>query len=191
MMSRIDRSLGQNKPRLYLAFYPRGVKKEDDIKFHTALLYVPKDPVPSEKQALRFHVMNKVIRDKEGNAKQGWEFDPNPSVMHNRMLNLLSVALLGKISISEGKLKELLLQVPVKQDDKRWRCRHWAWDAMGVHFNSGLTCCAIANLCDLASSEGECDRAADRGQEVVGQVVRLLRLEGIQLELQKARPMPR
>jgi len=45
----IDRTFGQNKPRL---LYPRGVVKEDDVKVHTALLYVPKEPEPSAKETI-------------------------------------------------------------------------------------------------------------------------------------------
>jgi len=124
--SLIDRTLGQNKPRFYLALYRRGVIKEDDVKFHTALLYVHKEPQPFAKETIRFHVVNKVVEDNEGNPKQEWEFDPSPLPVQNRTFSLRSVALLGRISISK-KLKELLIQVPVKQDDKSWRCRHWVW----------------------------------------------------------------
>jgi hypothetical protein len=135
---------------------------------------VPKEPVPSAKETIRFHVVNKVVEDDEGNMKQEWEFDPNPLPVQNRTYSLRSVALLGKISISERKLKELLMHVPINQDDKSWRCRHWVWEAMEVHFNGDLTCYAVANSCNLAPSSGECDRAADWGREAVGQVVRLL-----------------
>lgn len=112
-----------------MAMYSRGIVNPGDMKYHTALLLVPKDPDVNKEQAFRYHVRNTLVPGCKGYEVK-WEFE---SVMtSNRTSRLRSVALLGKISITEESLREILEAVPIVQEDKEWCCCHWAWSAIKV-----------------------------------------------------------
>ena len=116
----------QNKPRLYMALYPIGDDQRSDVKYHTALIYVPKNPNVSRKESVMYHMRN----DMKGSSEV-WRFERKE--VYNRTWNLLSVALLGKVKkdFKEADLHNLLKDVP-RHDGER--CRHWAWRAIGVRY---------------------------------------------------------
>ncbi|TDL22574.1 hypothetical protein BD410DRAFT_828349 [Rickenella mellea] len=117
--------LGVNKPRIYMALYARGQIKEGQVKYHTSLLLAPKNPDTStrKEQCVQYHVVNKIE-----DGVEVWKFLPTRTM--NRVETLRSVALLGKVSISESSLRSKLEKAKIAQGDKPWRCRHWVWAAI-------------------------------------------------------------
>lgn len=131
--------LGGNKQRLYISYYPRGATADDPVKFHTALLLVPKNPQDgSAKESYRFHVKN-GLSNVGGVSKEVWEYEDKPT--QNRTTQLWSVQLLGKLKkdVSDKSLSEFFnANVQVVQDDPRWRCRHWVWAAIQALGDAGI-----------------------------------------------------
>ncbi|KAF8064340.1 hypothetical protein FPV67DRAFT_215839 [Lyophyllum atratum] len=132
-MKKFGALLGRSKPRLYMALYPRGGQPPGGVKYHTALLLIPKgaDPESDEPNASRYHVTNPLV-----GGQQVWQFDPGRTCTQTQKPGAL--ILLGKVVASASQMEKILCEVPVVNDDPAWRCRHWVWSAVDALVVAGV-----------------------------------------------------
>ncbi|KAJ3509044.1 hypothetical protein NLJ89_g5427 [Agrocybe chaxingu] len=128
----------KNRRRLYMAFYVRSARDENDVKFHTSLLVTPKSPnmQTMERNSLRLHAMNTV----NASGVEFWRYDYSNVIV--RTFRLAGLQLLAKIEsdVTDEVLINLLKQVYVSPNanDLSWRCRNWAWDAIELLVKNGI-----------------------------------------------------
>ncbi|KAI0319855.1 hypothetical protein OF83DRAFT_1108166 [Amylostereum chailletii] len=129
--------IGKNKPRIYLAYDSRRKSNPNEEPFHIALFAVPKDP-SSDGTCRRYHVMNTLEPTETGPPRQIWRFRSEDT--DTNAPPLAGLLFLGKLSRGKN-LKELehtLVRVAINNDDPKWRCRHWALDAIQALFREQI-----------------------------------------------------
>lgn len=121
-----------------MAFYSRTPSPDQPIRFHTALLLVPKTANKNKIDSKRYHAVNKVAVTEGGTAKMVWKYEAFETVARTR--RLVALMLLGKIPRSlEAQVGDILSQVPVLQGDDWWCC-NWIWSALQVRIMHDTSC---------------------------------------------------
>ncbi|KAH7910144.1 hypothetical protein BJ138DRAFT_1114353 [Hygrophoropsis aurantiaca] len=112
------------KNRLYMSFYVRSSKID---QFHTGLTLTPKNPSAGKLETWRYHVKNVIDPITKTEI---WKYEG--VLVPNTVVEMAACVFLGKLSsdVTSESINDLLERVPLKQDDKTWRCHDWVWDAV-------------------------------------------------------------
>ncbi|KAF8064342.1 hypothetical protein FPV67DRAFT_1504606 [Lyophyllum atratum] len=132
-MNKLSALVGGGKPRLYMAFYRRGQQFPGDVKYHTALLLIPKgaNPESTDLLAIRYHAINRIA-----DGQQVWKFETTNTRLTTHLL--CGLVFLGKVAISSSELEKIMEEVPVINGDPVWRCCHWIWSAVNALVREGV-----------------------------------------------------
>ncbi|KAF8900864.1 hypothetical protein CPB84DRAFT_1847103 [Gymnopilus junonius] len=128
-----------NKRRLYMALFHRRASEINSMRWHTALVVMPKTPEGSVKDATLFHIVDKI----DGETKKViWCFD-GPQAIYARSHSLAGLVFIGKLKkdVSDEYLHQILNRVPnlhYVEENPNWRCRHWVWDALPLLVGEGV-----------------------------------------------------
>ncbi|KAF2967607.1 hypothetical protein GQX73_g6014 [Xylaria multiplex] len=124
-----------NKPRLYIALYPSGVRNNEELKYHWAFLIGPKVEKGEVVPGTRCHVKNSGV---------GWTYEEARLRNIRNTTNLLARIVVAKIQ-DEERLIALLHRVPIIQGDSNWRCLTWIANALAEIAKDGK-CVSSAQL---------------------------------------------
>ena len=118
-----------NKNRIYIAYYVRLVHTDNPDPFHDSILIAPKNKISGTQ---RFHATNSKTVFVDNVPTTPWQFESVPS--ERRTAKLKAVLLLGKLapSVSISMVEDALREVPIIQDDPRWKCHSWTIGAIDV-----------------------------------------------------------
>ncbi|KAL4252116.1 hypothetical protein ABKN59_001815 [Abortiporus biennis] len=142
--------LGQNKPRIYTAYYARAQQNPTDERYHVSLLVRPHPYQDHLHGSFRLHAVNKIVPPTEELPipHEEWRFEVLTNVKF-KTDKLRGLLYLGKLP--DGKsvddVSEACAKVPVPQYNPSeasnsatavWRCTNWLWDALDVIVQEGL-----------------------------------------------------
>ncbi|KAK4495130.1 hypothetical protein PRZ48_013457 [Zasmidium cellare] len=159
-----------SKLRLYVALYPSGVVDNEQQKYHWGLLIGPKNESGPNVPGTRFHVKNL--------AWEGWKYEEHdlPNVRCSN--SLLARILVAKVE-DRARLVSILRNVPIVQNDPKWRCRTWIASALEALRRDGKA---------VGTSEMSWERIEAKGREYVAGKMASGRYKQEPRELAKPRP---